>query len=427
MKVRNAIVTLPLWAGLILAGEALFAVGSAGAAEQTKPPGAPVIVDAAKYPNLQAALDAVPEAGGLVKLPPGKFELTRPLILTRQDTRIEGSGTSTHLINRNEKGQPALILRPKNRAKDANARIWRVQVADFRISGNPKSGDGLLAEGVNEIYISGLSVDHNGGHGINMVDCYEDPRISDSILTYNAKAGLNILSGHDIVVNANQFEENQDAVRCIDSYNLCMNGNNLDDHLRDGVVIENTYGSVLSGNMIEECHGIAVVMDRNCYGNTISANVIAHNVGGGVDLRNAHGCAVSANTFVLDHNRGVVVGPESGRITITGNNFCNSYIGRGIRRVQTDDTAEGVLLKETTDVAITGNVFAGLAREAVKAEGKCRRIVIVGNTIVEVSKSKPGQFPALDLPDADAEVQHNKIEAGAGNVETSKSRNAETR
>ena len=55
-----------------------------------------------------------------------------------------------------------------------------------------------------------------------------------------------------------------------------MTGNNLDDHLGDGVVIENTYGSVVAGNMIEECKGTAIVLDRDCYGIALSANVIAH-------------------------------------------------------------------------------------------------------------------------------------------------------
>jgi hypothetical protein len=287
----------------------------------------PAVVDAVRYPNLQAAFEALPEAGGLVKLPPGDFELLTPLILTRENTRVEGAGAATHLINRNEEGQPALIIRPREYPRDRQARVWRVQLADFRVSGNPKSGDGVQAKGINEIYIHGLSIDHNGGHGINMIDCYEDPRIADSIITYNGKAGLNILGGHDIVVNGNQFEENEDAVRCIDSFNLCMNGNNLDDHLGHGVVIENTYGSVLSGNMIEECDGTAIVLDRDCYGITISANVIAHESGGGVDLRDAWGCTVSANTFTIVAQRALVIGPNSGRITITGNNFSNSHIG----------------------------------------------------------------------------------------------------
>ena len=285
------------------------------------------IVDAGEFDDLQKAFDAIPATGGLIRIPPGTYELKHPIVLTRDDVRIEGSGTATHLVNRNEEGQPAVILRPANYPTDQRARIWRVQMANLRISGNPKSGDGIRAEGVNEIYLHGVSVDHNGGHGISLIDCYEDPRISDSILTYNAKAGLHILRGHDIVVNGNQFEENQDGVRCIDSFNLCMNGNNLDDHLRHGIVIENTYGSVLSGNMIEECQGTAIILDRDCYGTTISANVIAHEVGGGIDFRDAWGCSVSGNTFTIIAKRALVVGPNSGRITITGNNFSNSYIG----------------------------------------------------------------------------------------------------
>ena len=35
--------------------------------------GARKVIYAAQYENLQAALDAVPEEGGLVRLPPGNF------------------------------------------------------------------------------------------------------------------------------------------------------------------------------------------------------------------------------------------------------------------------------------------------------------------------------------------------------------------
>ena len=310
MKPRSdSVATYLLLAALLL--RCPTATGAEAAQKET-PPAA--VIDAGKYPNLQAALDAVPASGGLVNLPPGVFEISEPLVLTRADTRLQGAGAATHLLNRNEQGRPALVLRPANRDKDRKARVWRVQLADFRISGNPKSGDGLLAEAVNEIYVHGLSIDHNGACGIRMVDCYEDPRISDSIFTYNGESGLSITAGHDIVVNANHFEENLDGLRCTDSFNLCMNGNNLDDHLRHGVVIENTYGSVLSGNMIEECQGAAVVLQRDCYGITISANVIAHNFGGGVHLLDAWGCAVSANTFTIVDQGAVVVGPAAGRI-----------------------------------------------------------------------------------------------------------------
>ncbi|MBN2328067.1 MAG: right-handed parallel beta-helix repeat-containing protein [Candidatus Omnitrophica bacterium] len=354
-------------------------------------------IDASKYATIQEAFDAVPEGGGLVKLPAGVFEIDEPLTLAREDVRVEGCGAATHIVNKNAQGKPALILQPKDYQADNRARIWRIQLADFRISGSTESGDGILAQGVNEIYIHGLSIDHNGGNGINLIDCYEDPRISDSIITYNAQTGLNLHRCHDIVVNANQFEENLDAVRCIDSFNLCMNGNNLDDHLRHGVVIENTYGSVLSGNMIEECNGIAVIMDRDCYGNTVSANVIAHNSGGGVDLRDAWGCAISANTFTINARQSITVGPGSGRITITGNNISNAHIGGKTMR---DDPTGGLLLQRTCAVTVTGNIFSGNWKEAVRSEGKCKEIVLTGNILLDGSRSQPGEFPAFDLESA---------------------------
>ena len=82
-------------------------------------------VDASKFPNLQAALDAVPEAGGLVTIPPGLYEISEPLRVKTGDTRIVGSGASTHIQNKNEQGAPAFILRPANLDEDKKARLWR--------------------------------------------------------------------------------------------------------------------------------------------------------------------------------------------------------------------------------------------------------------------------------------------------------------
>jgi hypothetical protein len=361
-------------------------------------------IDASKFPSLQAALDALPDAGGMVVLPPGTFEITQPLVLSRGEARLDGAGASTHIINKNTNGLPALIVRAKDRAAGRKGRLWRVQLGNFRLSGNTNSGDGVLAVGIDEIFIHGLSVDRHGGHGVNLVDCYEDPRIADSIFTYNGLAGVNICAGHDIVVSANHFEENLDALVCTNSFNLCMNGNNIDDHLRHGVVIENTYGSVLSGNMIEECNGTAIILDRDCYGITISANVIAHDLGGGVDLRDAWGCAVSANTFVLVHTNAVVVGPASGRITISGNSFCNSHVGGGLKRATVDaktpmqrDAGSGVRLAGASDVTVVGNTFSGLDGQAVVGDGGCQRVVVANNVMVDLCQREAKPKPAIDL------------------------------
>lgn len=361
------------------------AVQSGGGRDAAEPtlPGARAEIDAARFPSLQAALDALPEEGGLVKLPPGTFEIEKPLLLRRGDVLLQGSGTATHIKNLNQDGQPALILEhPKGDNVPKGEKLWRIQLANFRITGNEKSGHGIVAKQINEIYLEGVTVSYHGGDGIVLDECYEDPRIANCLITYNKSTGVNLLGCHDIVVSGNQFEENQDALHCFDGFNLCMTGNCLDDHLGHGVVIENTYGSVVSGNMIEECKGHALIMDRDCYGNTVSANVIAHN-GGGVELRDAYGCAISANTFTINKAFGARVGAGSGRITLTGNNFSNSYLGDGkVRRANTDLDAGGLQLESTTDVVVVGNVFSSVRPKALEVQGKPSQRVIFGKNVL---------------------------------------------
>jgi parallel beta-helix repeat protein len=369
--------------------------------------GASSQVDAGKYDNIQAALDAVPLSGGTVFIPAGVHLIYEPLRVVTENTVIRGEGTATVIKNMDTNSRPALVLAPKGFAKDSRLRLWRIQLSQLRITGSTNSGHGVLAQGIQEIFLNNITVDHNGGHGIFLDHCYENPRVTTCMITYNVNSGLHLVGCHDIVVNANQFEENNDALRCHDGFNLTMNGNNLDDHLRHGVVIENTYGSVLSGNMIEECNGTAVILDRDVYGVTVSANVIAHNMSGGVYALDAHGCSISANTFTLLHTNSIYLGPGSSRLTITGNNFCNSYTGHGIERRPTDrelekrpiqwDIGTGIEIDKASNIVISGNIFAGLDKEAIRGTEGAVGVVINGNLFTDVNRHGTGK-KAVDLP-----------------------------
>lgn len=404
---RTIVVVTVLALGVVL-GAWWFNMPRAQTAAQekeTRLPGARAVIDAAKYPSLQAALDALPAEGGVVRLPPGVFEIDKPLVLSRGDVLLEGAGAGTHIKNVNSDGQPALVLRHPDGAKvKSKDRLWRIHLSNFRITGNPKSGHGIEAIQIEEILLTGVSVSYHGGDGIRLDQCYEDPRVNGCLMTYNKGVGLKLLGCHDIVVAANQFEENQDALHCLDSFNLCMTGNCLDDHLRHGVVIENTYGSVLSGNMIEECDGTAIIIERDCYGITLSANVIAHN-GAGIDLRDAHGCAVSANTFTINKTDALRIGPGSGRITVTGNNFSNSYIGEGkVKRGTKDLAAAGLTLAGGSDVAVAGNLFSSVRPKAVRVEGTASERVLFSDNVIVDAESEHGAIkrgvvgPVLEMP-----------------------------
>ena len=368
----------------------VFAAGSKSWGRESagiRLPGARAAIDASRYASIQAAIDALPDEGGVVSLPPGTFEISEPLKVGKGDVLIKGAGTATHIKNVNAEGGSALILQHPGGGDNRKAELWRIRLADFRITGNEKSGHGIEARRINEVFIDGVTVSYHGGDGIQLYYCYEDPRICNSLITYNKKTGLNAIGCHDVVVSANQFEENNDALRFTDGFNLCMTGNCLDDHLGNGVVIENTYGSVVSGNMIEECQGIAIVLDRDCYGIALSANVIAHDASGGIALRDAHGCAVSANAFTIMGSDALNIGPKSGRITVTGNNFSNSYIGEGkTKRSANDLTAAGMVLDGTSGITVVGNLFSGVRPKALAVEGKpSTSIVFTDNVLIDVS------------------------------------------
>jgi len=370
-----------------------YAKEEAGAISSDRLPGARPTIDASKYPSLQAAFDAIPEGGGLVQLPAGTFEISEPLVLSRSDVCIQGAGTATHIKNNNTTGKPAIIVEKKGvTSSDRADQLWRIRFSNLRVTGNEKSGHGIECRWVNEVFIDGVTVSYHGGDGIRLDTCYEDPRICNCLITYNKQVGLNCLGCHDIVVSANQFEENRDAVHCINGYNLTMSGNCLDDHLQHGVVIENTYGSVVAANMIEECVGTAIIMDRDCYGNTVSANVIAHN-GAGVDLVDAHGCSVSANTFTIMKTNAIRIRPGSGRITVTGNSFCNSYIGDGMVKRGTDDMdAAGIRLESTSEIAISGNQFSGLKPAAISLGETSNKRILFANNVITDSASQHSEL-----------------------------------
>lgn len=342
--------------------------------------GATETIDAAEYPTLQAALDAVPKEGGSVRLPPGRFEFDGPLRVGTTDTLIVGAGSATHLVNTNRNGEPAILLEQgeyPDRAAPRDQRLWRVELAQIRITGNDQSGAGIEARHINELFLHDLTVSHHGAHGVVLDHCYENPRLIGNQITYNAADGVHLSGAHDIVVSANQLEENQTGLRCIDGFNLTMTGNNLDDHLGDGVVIENTYGSVLSGNMIEECQGWAIILDRNCYGITLSANVIAHDFAGGIDLRDAHGCAITGNTFTIVKNAAIAVREGAGRIVVTGNAFSDSYRGKDTQRgseatklEENPNEATGLLLETDAPVVLVGNLFSGLTTPPVRGDAE---------------------------------------------------------
>ncbi|MHC4682654.1 MAG: hypothetical protein ACYTEK_28745, partial [Planctomycetota bacterium] len=150
MKRTNWTVTVTI-VGVMIASVFCIASGLAGDRESAavRLPGARAVIEAARYPTIQAALDALPQEGGVVRLPPGTFEISEPLKVTVSDALIEGAGTATHIKNVNTQGRSALILQHRSGAENRKSELWRIRLSNFRITGNEKSGSGIEARRIN--------------------------------------------------------------------------------------------------------------------------------------------------------------------------------------------------------------------------------------------------------------------------------------
>ena len=69
---------------LVLVGTLGVQLSGQPAAPKVRLPGAQPEINAVDFPSLQAALDALPTSGGVVRLPAGKFEIDRPLVIERE-------------------------------------------------------------------------------------------------------------------------------------------------------------------------------------------------------------------------------------------------------------------------------------------------------------------------------------------------------
>ena len=113
---------LPVIATLLLAAIALFAWNRAASQVPNTLPGARAAIEAINYPSLQAAIDALPQTGGIVRLPAGTFEIQEPLRIKQEDVLLQGAGTATHIKNANADGKPAIEIAPATYETDRRAR-----------------------------------------------------------------------------------------------------------------------------------------------------------------------------------------------------------------------------------------------------------------------------------------------------------------
>ena len=78
------------------------------------------------------------------------------------------------------------------------------------------------------------------------------------------------------------------------------------------------------------------------------------------------------------------IAKDSSRITVTGNSFCDSYIGEGaVKRKVNDQLAGGIVLEGTRDVNITGNTFSSVPKAVELRQPKSENVLFSNNLLIE--------------------------------------------
>jgi parallel beta-helix repeat protein len=351
-------------------------------------------VSAGDYTTIQKAVDALPPEGGTVFIPAGIYKIIEPIIVKRSDVSLMGAGTGTILLNTSEDGKNTIEL-----IGTEEKPIWRVKVSDMHVKGNEKCGNAIYANRVNEISLSDMWIDYHGKSGIYLDYCIENPRVYDNNIAYNKEMGVLLDGCHDIVVSANQMEENGIGIYGNGLYNATITGNNIDDHIKNCIYFINTLGSIITANMLENCKEESVILDEKCDGIVVTGNTFR--MPGVLSVIKAKGVVITGNAFDCSGSSALEV-KESILITVSGNIFSGS--GEDVDRVY------GMVMSNVNDVSISGNTIVKPLEGGIYILGdKNGYINITGNTIKSPSYKNPGMYSGILIHNTSHSIISNNI------------------
>jgi len=180
--------------------------------------------------QIQAALDALPVAGGEVVLPPGRFEIGKPIVLQRDFQTLRGSGGATILHLADNANCPVVIMgEPLNTPTKI---IRHLKVAGFFIDGNRDHQQRELWREQGE----GSEIRNNGITAQALEDC-----TVENVAAAHCRSGglVTTLGVRRLVVNNfESFDNEFDGLACYLTEDSTFAGLNLHDNPGAGISLD---------------------------------------------------------------------------------------------------------------------------------------------------------------------------------------------
>jgi hypothetical protein len=259
--------------------------------------------------QIQAALDALPASGGEVVLPPGKFEVRRPIVLQRDSQALRGSGAATVLWLADNANCPVIIMgEPVNHPQKTvkNLRVSHLFIDGNRLhqqrelwklhgEGSEIRNNGITVQTVSDSVVEHVTCAHNRSGGLVTTLGVQRLTVRDLNAFDNEFDGLACYLTTDSFFTELYLHDNPGAGISLDlgfNHNVIshavLNANDLGIFMRascenefNNVSIRNShhYGVFMAHSEIKTAQGWGPAPKTECVYNSFT-NLIAINCGG---------------------------------------------------------------------------------------------------------------------------------------------------
>ena len=369
-----------------------------------------------------AALQKLVDTQGSVRLPKGRYRLTKTITVDLAKTgyaSVSGDGTAQvimagpgpafHFVGTHDKSADPWNIKPQ---------VWDAQrapaVTGIEIVGAHAEADGIEATGTMQltidrvvvrecrhavhltknnrnIIINACHLYHNSGIGVFYDDVnLHQSNIIGSHISYNGGGGVVSRGGNvrNLQIGTCDIEANHDPKgKPSANVELDSTGGSIGEVTITGCTIQHSHKAAGSANIrilgagkdpsLLRREGREHTREGHV---TITGNVFS-DVQVNLEIRQARGVTVSANTFWEGFAHDLLV-EDSQNIVITGNNFDRNprYLVNGNGLAEKN----GVLLRRVADSAFSGNIVVGVhGQEAAVDVDYGTRLRITDNSILD--------------------------------------------
>ena len=325
--------------------------------------------------EIQAALDALPVAGGEVLILDGEYKITAGISINKPYTTLSGTGFNTRLTRMYDETVENNGLITTGR-KTTGFLLKDICIFGNKFNYTNRNNHGLVIGSIQYVMILNSAIFYNGGNGIHETGSIESMGGGCSYINNYLEQNLNGIFAspstlRKIIGNtcAGNDENGIYANAPIDGV---FNNNQISYNSQTGITIKGVNNGtriILNGNEFRHNEKMGIQADK-AHHITISNNWI-DNSGLGVRISNSNLCSVSGNNMSNVKNNNFVFDTING-LTVSGNTL------NGDPSIS-DTNHCGISLQSVKNTNITGN-FATNFVKGIFANGS-ENINISANTV----------------------------------------------